>query len=269
MAPFTAFSTQSWGKAPVQLTRYNGQPAFELQGAPAPGLSTGAAMSAMEAIHGKLPPGTGLDWTGLSYEERLSGGQAPALYALSLAIVFLCLAALYESWSVPIAVLLVVPLGVVGALLAATLTGLNNDIYLQVGLITTIGVSAKNAILIVEFAEERLRDGMNLFDAAVEAAKLRLRPILMTSFAFVFGVFPLAITTGAGAGGQNAIGRAVVGGMLSATILAIFFVPMFFIVVSRLFGHGKEDAEQPSASSDVTPDGGNRSSDGGVAPQGA
>jgi HAE1 family hydrophobic/amphiphilic exporter-1/multidrug efflux pump len=156
---------------------------------------------------------------------------------------------------------------VVGALLAATLTGLNNDIYLQVGLITTIGVSAKNAILIVEFAEERIQAGMNVFDAAVEAARLRLRPILMTSLAFVFGVLPLAVSTGAGAGGQNAIGRAVVGGMLSATILAIFFVPMFFVVVSRLFGHGKED--RPSASSDVTPDGGNRSSDGGTAPQGA
>ena len=267
MAPFTAFSTQSWSKAPVQLTRYNGVPAFELQGAPAPGQSTGSAMDAMEAIHGKLPPGTGLSWTGLSYEEQLSGGQAPALYALSLIIVFLCLAALYESWSVPIAVMLVVPLGVVGALLAASLTGLNNDIYLQVGLITTIGVAAKNAILIVEFAEERLREGMSPFDAAVEAAKLRLRPILMTSLAFIFGVLPLALSTGAGAGGQNAIGRAVVGGMLSATVLAIFFVPMFFVTVSRLFGHGKEDADKPKASSDITPDGGNRSSDGGEAPR--
>ena len=239
MAPFSAFSTISWVKAPVQLTRYNGQSAMQLQGAPAPGVSTGDAMAAMAEIHAKLPPGTALEWTGLSYEERLSGGQAPALYALSLLIVFLCLAALYESWSVPISVLLVVPLGVLGALLAARFTGLNNDIYLQVGLITTIGVSAKNAILIVEFAEERVRDGMNAFDAAIEAARLRLRPILMTSLAFIFGVMPLAISTGAGAGGQNAIGRAVVGGMLSATILAIFFVPMFFVVVSRLFGHGQ------------------------------
>ncbi len=269
MAPFTAFSTLSWSQAPAQLTRYNGLPAMELLGQPAPGVSSGAAMAAIEAIHAKLPPGTGLEWTGLSYEERLSGGQAPALYGLSLLIVFLCLAALYESWSVPISVLLVVPLGIVGALLAATLTGLNNDIYLQVGLITTIGVSAKNAILIVEFAEERIRDGMNAFDAAVEAAKLRLRPILMTSLAFVFGVLPLAISTGAGAGGQNAIGRAVVGGMLSATVLAIFFVPMFFVVVSRLFGHGKGDADKPAANHDVEPDGGNRSSDGGTAPQGA
>jgi HAE1 family hydrophobic/amphiphilic exporter-1/multidrug efflux pump len=241
MAPFTAFSTQEWANAPVSLTRYNGQPAMQLQGSPGPGQSTGAAMEALQEIHDKLPPGTTLEWTGLSYEERLSGGQAPALYGLSLLIVFLCLAALYESWSVPISVLLVVPLGIIGAVLAAWLTGLNKDIYLQVGLITTIGVSAKNAILIVEFAEERIAEGMSAFDAAVEAAKLRLRPILMTSLAFVFGVMPLAISTGAGAGGQNAIGRAVVGGMLSATVLAIFFVPMFFVVVLRLFGHGKDE----------------------------
>ena len=257
MAPYSAFSTLDWAQAPVQLTRYNGQPAMQLQGSPAPGESTGAALTAMEAIHAKLPPGTDLEWTGLSYEERLSSGQAPALYGLSLLIVFLCLAALYESWSVPIAVLLVVPLGVVGALLAAGITGLNNDIYLQVGLITTIGVSAKNAILIVEFAEERVADGMSAFDAAVEAAKLRLRPILMTSLAFVFGVMPLAVATGAGAGGQNAIGRAVVGGMLSATILAIFFVPMFFVVVSRLFGHGQTAKKPPNQ--DATPDAGDAS----------
>jgi multidrug efflux pump len=239
MAPFSSFATTTWAQAPVQLTRYNGLPSMEILGTPAPGVSSGAAMAAMEAIHAKLPPGTELEWTGLSYEERLSGGQAPALYGLSLMIVFLCLAALYESWSIPISVLLVVPLGVVGALLAAMLTGLGNDIYLQVGLITTIGVSAKNAILIVEFAEERMNEGMNAFDAAIAAAKLRLRPILMTSLAFIFGVFPLAISTGAGAGGQNAIGRAVVGGMLSATVLAIFFVPMFFLLVKRLFKQDK------------------------------
>ena len=262
MAPFSAFSTLSWAQAPMQLTRYNGQPAMEILGQPAPGVSSGDAMKTIEALHAKVAPDTGLEWTGLSYEERLSGGQAPALYGLSLLIVFLCLAALYESWSVPISVMLVVPLGIVGALLAATLTGLNNDIYLQVGLITTIGVSAKNAILIVEFAEEQMRDGLGAFDAAVAAAKLRLRPILMTSFAFIFGVFPLAITTGAGAGGQNAIGRAVVGGMLSATILAIFFVPMFFVVVLRAFGRHGGDA---TAAHPDTPD-----SDGArPAPQGA
>jgi HAE1 family hydrophobic/amphiphilic exporter-1/multidrug efflux pump len=208
---------------------------MELLGTPAPGESSGTALKAMQEIQAKLPPGTSLEWTGLSYEEKQSGGQAPALYALSLLIVFLCLAALYESWSVPASVMLVVPLGVLGALLAATLTGLTNDIYLQVGLITTIGVSAKNAILIVEFAQEKMREGAAPFDAAIEAAKLRLRPILMTSLAFIFGVFPLAIATGAGAGGQNAIGRAVVGGMLSATILAIFFVPVFFVLVLGVF----------------------------------
>ncbi|HEX8381944.1 MAG TPA: efflux RND transporter permease subunit [Sphingomonas sp.] len=246
MVPFTAFATMRWENAPVQITRYNGSPAMELLGIPGPGYSSGDALRAMEELHTKLPPGTNLEWTGLSFEEVLSGGQAPALYALSLVLVFLCLAALYESWSVPVSVLLVVPLGILGAVLAATLTGLNNDIYLQVGLITTIGVSAKNAILIVEFAEERMREGMNAFDAAVEAAKLRLRPILMTSLAFVFGVLPLALSTGAGAGGQNAIGRAVVGGMLSATVLAIFFVPMFFVVVMRLFGRGgKADPALP------------------------
>ncbi|MGY4396272.1 multidrug efflux pump [Sphingomonas sp. UYAg733] len=247
MAPFSAFSTLNWVQAPAQLTRYNGQAAMELLGTAAPGYSSGDAIKAMEEIHAKLPPGTSYEWTGLSYEEQLSGGQAPALYGLSLLIVFLCLAALYESWSVPVSVMLVVPLGVLGALLAAALTGLNNDIYLQVGLITTIGVSAKNAILIVEFAEERMREGMNAFDAAVAAAKLRLRPILMTSLAFIFGVMPLAISTGAGAGGQNAIGRAVVGGMLSATVLGIFFVPMFFFVVLRLFGQGGGEAPKNAA----------------------
>lgn len=272
MTPFPAFSSLSWQQAPVMLTRYNGQPAMELLGQAAPGSSTGDAMKAMEEIHAKLPPGTALEWTGLSYEERLSGGQAPALYGLSMLIVFLCLAALYESWSVPISVLLVVPLGVVGALLAAGLTGLNNDIYLQVGLITTIGVSAKNAILIVEFAEERIAEGMSAFDAAITAAKLRLRPILMTSLAFIFGVFPLAIATGAGAGGQNAIGRAVVGGMLSATVLAIFFVPMFFVVVLRLFGHKDKDGDAHHADGAHRPvaEGGDApETDRGPAPQGA
>lgn len=247
MVPYSAFSSLSWIQAPVQLTRYNGQPAMQIQGGAAPGVSTGAAMQAIEELHAKLPPGTTLQWTGLSYEERLSGGQTPALYALSLLIVFLCLAALYESWLVPVSVLLVVPLGVFGALLAAGLTGLNNDIYLQVGLITTIGVSAKNAILIVEFAEERMREGMGAFDAAIAAARLRLRPILMTSLAFVFGVLPLALTTGAGAGAQNAIGRAVVGGMLSATVLGIFFIPMFFVLVRSLFRRRDAASESPTA----------------------
>jgi HAE1 family hydrophobic/amphiphilic exporter-1/multidrug efflux pump len=241
MVPFSAFATSHWQKAPVQLTRYNGSPAIELLGVPAPGQSSGAALNAMQEMQAKLPPGTSYEWTGLSYEEKLAGGQTTTLYALSLLIVFLCLAALYESWSVPISVILVVPLGVFGAVVAAHLTNVTNNIYFQVGLITTIGVSAKNAILIVEFAEERMREGMNAFDAAVAAARLRLRPILMTSFAFIFGVFPLAISTGAGSGGQNAIGRSVVGGMLSATIFAIFFVPMFFVAVRGLFeGRGRK-----------------------------
>ncbi|HEX4199162.1 MAG TPA: efflux RND transporter permease subunit [Caulobacteraceae bacterium] len=250
MAPLSAFASTEWTHGPTRLERYNGEPAMEIQGSPAPGESTGTAMARMEALAKKLPPGIGYEWTGLSYEEKASGGQAGGLYAISLLIVFLALAALYESWSVPIAVMLVVPLGVIGAVLSARLTGLQNDIYFQVGLITTIGVSAKNAILIVEFAEERMKMGMNAADAALAAAKLRLRPILMTSFAFIFGVMPLAIAHGAGSGGQNAIGRGVVGGMLSATVLAIFFVPVFFLVVKRLF---RQDAAPVAAAADTPP----------------
>ena len=245
MAPFSAFAQPEWSFGPARLERYNGLPSMEIMGSPAPGESTGTAMRAMGEHAAKLPPGIDFEWTGLSYEEQLSGGQAPALYGLSLLIVFLCLAALYESWSVPISVLLVVPLGVLGALLAAWLAGLNNDIYLQVGIVTTIGIAAKNAILIVEFAEEKMRDGLSASEASIEAARLRLRPILMTSFAFVFGVLPLALATGAGAGGQRAIGWSVVGGMLSATVLAIFFVPLFFTIVKRLF---RQHKASPAAS---------------------
>src|SRR6478672_11184569 len=252
MAPFTAFSTLKWANAPVQLSRYNGLPSLELQGAPAPGVSTGTAMGAMEELAAKLPPGTALQWTGLSYEEQQSSGQAPALYGLSLLIVFLCLAALYESWSIPVAVMLVVPLGIIGALLAAKFTGLDNNIYLQVGLITTMGLGAKNAILIVEFAEDRLRAGGELIESAVEAAKLRLRPMLMTSLALVFGVAPLAVSSGPGAGSQNAIGRAVVGGALSATFLAIFFVPLFFVFVNRAF-HLRAPSSRPEPNAQPVP----------------
>jgi multidrug efflux pump len=239
MAPFTAFSTLRWEKAPVQLSRYNGLPSLEVQGSPAPGASSGTAMKAIEDMQARLPPGTAIEWTGLSYEERQSSGQAPALYGLSLLIVFLCLAALYESWTMPLAVILVVPLGIVGALLAAKLTGLENDIYLQVGLITTMGLAAKNAILIVEFAEGQMKSGHGCIESAVEAAKLRLRPIIMTSLAFMFGVLPLAVARGAGAGSQNVIGRAVVGGTLTATLLAIFFVPLFFVFVKHCVSAGK------------------------------
>jgi multidrug efflux pump len=235
MAPFTAFANLKWANAPVQLSRYNGLPSLELQGSPAPGTSTGTAMKALEEMAAKLPPGVSIQWTGLSYEEKQSSGQAPALYGLSILIVFLCLAALYESWTIPLAVILVVPLGIVGALLGAKLTGLDNNIYLQVGLITTMGLASKNAILIVEFAEDRMKLGHSCIDSAIEAAKLRLRPIIMTSLAFGFGVLPLAIATGPGAGSQNAIGRAVVGGTLTATFLAIFFVPLFFVFVKRCF----------------------------------
>ncbi|EQB29838.1 efflux RND transporter permease subunit [Sphingobium ummariense] len=253
MAPFSAFADSSWSFGPARLERYNGRSSVQILGVPAPGYSSGTAMARMEELGEQLPEGTALQWNGISYEERLSGGQAPALYVLSILIVFLSLAALYESWSVPIAVILVIPLGVIGALLAALLTGLNNDIYLQVGLITTVGVAAKNAILIVEFAEEKMGEGMDAGKAALEAAKLRLRPILMTSFAFIFGVLPLAISDGAGAGGQHAIGRSVVGGMLTATVLAIFFVPMFFLVVKKLFRQDAARAPAPSGGGDARP----------------
>jgi len=234
MVPFSAFATAEWLYGPVRLERFQGNSSMNIQGEPAPGYSSGAAMAAIEEIVAKLPEGVGLAWTGLSYEERLSGSQAPALYAISLLVVFLCLAALYESWAIPVSVLLVVPLGVLGAVVAATLTGLPNDIYFQVGLLTTIGLSAKNAILIVEFAKEYYEKGMDLIPATLEAARQRLRPILMTSLAFVLGVTPLAIASGAGSGSQNAIGIGVVGGMISATVLAIFFVPIFFVVVEKL-----------------------------------
>ena len=208
-------------------------------------MCSSAALDAMARYVKQLPPGFDLEWTGLSYEERLSGSQAPALYALSLIVVFLCLAALYESWSIPVAVMLVVPLGVIGAILATLLRGLANDVFFQVGLLTTVGLSAKNAILIVEFAKENHDKGMELIEATVHAARQRLRPILMTSLAFMLGVLPLAISSGAGSGGQNAIGTGVMGGMLSATVLAIFFVPVFFVATVKLFG-GKETAQHDS-----------------------
>ncbi|MDL5595757.1 MULTISPECIES: efflux RND transporter permease subunit EmhB [unclassified Pseudomonas] len=234
MVPFSAFAKGEWIYGSPKLARYNGVEAMEILGSPAPGYSTGEAMAEVEAIAAKLPPGVGISWTGLSYEERLSGSQAPALYALSLLMVFLCLAALYESWSIPIAVMLVVPLGIIGALMATSLRGLSNDVYFQVGLLTTIGLAAKNAILIVEFAKELHEQGRSLRDAAIEACRMRLRPIIMTSLAFVLGVVPLAISTGAGSGSQHAIGTGVIGGMLTATILAIFWVPLFFVTVSSM-----------------------------------
>jgi len=235
MVPFSAFATSRWETGSPRLERYNGYASLEIVGEAASGVSSGTAMDAMEKLVAQLPLGTGFQWTGASYQERLSGAQAPALYAISLLVVFLCLAALYESWSIPFSVMLVVPLGVVGALLATWLRGLENDVYFQVGLLTVIGLSAKNAILIVEFANEINSKGRELKQATLEASRQRLRPILMTSLAFMFGVLPMAISSGAGSGSQHAVGTGVLGGMLTATLLAIFFVPLFFVLVRRRF----------------------------------
>ncbi|WP_145538713.1 multidrug efflux RND transporter permease AcrD [Yersinia kristensenii] len=235
MVPFSAFSTTRWEYGSPRLERYNGYSALEIVGEAAPGVSTGTAMNVMEGLVKQLPNGFGLEWTGMSYQERLSGSQAPALYAISLLVVFLCLAALYESWSIPFSVMLVVPLGVIGAVAATWMRGLENDVYFQVGLLTIIGLSAKNAILIVEFASELNNKGKDLVEATLEASRLRLRPILMTSLAFIFGVLPMAISQGAGSGSQHAVGTGVMGGMISATVLAIFFVPLFFVLVRRRF----------------------------------
>ncbi|WP_312411127.1 multidrug efflux RND transporter permease subunit AcrB [Pseudescherichia sp.] len=248
MVPFSAFSTSHWEYGSPRLERYNGLPSMEILGEAGAGKSTGEAMDLMEQLAGTLPAGVGYDWTGMSYQERLSGNQAPALYAISLIVVFLCLAALYESWSIPFSVMLVVPLGVIGALLAATFRGLGNDVYFQVGLLTTIGLSAKNAILIVEFAKDLMeKEGKGLIEATLEAVRMRLRPILMTSLAFILGVMPLVISTGAGSGAQNAVGTGVMGGMVTATVLAVFFVPVFFVVVRRRFSRKSEDVEHSHA----------------------
>jgi len=249
MVPLSAFAQGAWTYGPPKLERYNGLPSIEILGQPAPGHSTGQAMVEMEHLAAKLPHGIGYDWTGLSYEEKQAGSKAMILYGISLAVVFLCLAALYESWAVPAAVVLVIPLGIVGAVLATLFRGLANDIYFQVGMLTTMGLSVKNAILIVEFAKQNHEAGRNLIDAAYEAARQRLRPILMTSFAFILGVMPLVIASGAGAGGQNAIGTGVVGGMLTATVLAIFLVPAFFVAVLRMV----ESARSPATSRSPPP----------------
>ena len=244
MVPLSAFTSGRWIYGSPRLERYNGVPSLNILGQGAPGISSGDAMLAVEDIMTKLPQGIGYQWTGMSLQERESGNQAPLLYALSILVVFLCLAALYESWSVPFAVMLVVPLGVLGAVLFAMMRGMSNDVYFQVGLLTTIGLASKNAILIVEFAKSLYEDGMDLIKATMEAVRMRLRPIIMTSMAFMLGVTPRVISTGAGSGSQNAIGTGVFGGMLSGTILAIFFVPVFFVVVFRLAHRwsGKADA---------------------------
>ncbi len=256
MVPFTAFAKTRWDYGSPRLERYNGVPAVNIQGQAAPGYSTGDAMNAITDMVERLPEGVGIEWTGTSFQERLAGSQAPALYAISLLVVFLCLAALYESWTVPFSVIMVVPLGVIGALLAATLRGLNNDVYFQVGLLTTIGLSSKNAILIVEFAKALYDQGMGLTQSAIEAARMRLRPIVMTSMAFILGVSPLATSTGAGAVSRQAIGTGVIGGMVSATFLAIFFVPLFYVLImklslwlGRLRGRSGVETKAPEAAS--------------------
>jgi hydrophobe/amphiphile efflux-1 (HAE1) family protein len=257
MVPFSAFSTGEWSYGSPNLQRYNSFPSVNIQGEPAAGKSTGDAMLAMEDLASKLPAGIGYEWTGLSYQERQAGSQAPALYAVSILVVFLCLAALYESWSVPFSVLIVLPIGVFGAVLATWSRGLSSDVYFQIGLLTTMGLTAKNAILIVQFAEEQMAQGAGLVAAALEAAKLRLRPIMMTSLAFTFGVLPMALTRGAGAAAQNAIGTSVVGGMLSATFIAVFFIPLSYVLVNRFFtGRGREAAPAgPAVSEAVSEEG--------------
>ena len=253
MVPFSAFASAHWDYGSPRLERYNGSSSVEIVGQSAPGVSTGEAMAAVAEIIGRLPAGIGFEWTGTSFEEQRTGAQAPALYAISLLVVFLSLAALYESWSVPFAVMLVVPLGVIGALLAATGRGLTNDVYFQVGLLTTVGLAAKNAILIVEFAQAQLDSGLDLFEATLSAVRMRLRPILMTSLAFGLGVLPLAMSTGAGSGSQNAIGTGVLGGMISATLLGIFFVPVFFVVI-RLIFKGKRPVADNASTDNATPE---------------
>ncbi|MEK8099065.1 efflux RND transporter permease subunit [Morganella morganii] len=251
MVPFSAFvdtKKDPWSFGSPRLERYNGLPAMQIQGSAAPGKSSGDAMNLMEDLAKELPPGFGVEWTGMSYQEKMSGNQAPALYTISLIIVFLCLAALYESWSVPFSVMLVVPLGVIGALLLTHARGLENDVYFKVGLLTTIGLSAKNAILIVEFAKDLMeKEGKGLIEATLEAVKMRLRPILMTSLAFMLGVIPLVLSNGAGSGAQNAVGTGVFGGMIAATSLAIFFVPVFYVVIRRRFSKKNEDIEHAHA----------------------
>jgi multidrug efflux pump len=235
MVPMSTFAKGHWIVGPVQLVRYNGYPAVRLSGAAAPGASSGDAMAEMERLAAKLPAGIGYEWTGQSLQEKASGSQAPALYALSLLAVFLVLAALYESWSIPAAVILVVPLGVLGALLGVTLRAMPDDVYFKVGLIAVVGLSAKNAILIIEFAKDLQAQGKGLIEATLEAVHLRFRPIIMTSFAFILGVLPLAIATGASSASQRAIGTGVMGGMITATVLAVVLVPVFFVVVRRIF----------------------------------
>jgi multidrug efflux pump len=255
MVPFDAFIAGSWTLGPQKLEGYNDISSFEIQGGPAPGGSSGAAMATMQRLIAKLPPGVGYEWTGLSYEQEKSGAQTGPLYAISLIVVLLCLAALYESWPVPFAVLMVVPLGVLGTIALTLVRGLDNDVYFQVGLLTTVGLATKNAILIVEFAKAFFDAGAPLVESALKAAQERLRPILMTSIAFIVGVLPLSVADGAGAASRIAIGTAVVGGVATATVLAVFFVPAFFVTVLSLFRVKPRGSPAEASLAPVTPGG--------------
>ncbi|MEW6187814.1 MAG: efflux RND transporter permease subunit [Thermodesulfobacteriota bacterium] len=236
MVPFSAFARGRWTSGAPRLTRFNGFPSINIWGEPAPGRSTGEAMQAMEEAMEKLPKGFGFDWSGLSYQERMSRSQAPLLYAFSVFVIFLCLAALYESWTIPISILLVLPLGVIGGIIASSLRGLANDVYFQIAILTTLGLTTKNAILIVQFAKQGRESGMRLIEATLQGVKLRFRPIVMTSLAFGFGILPLVLTRGAGAGAQNAIGTGVLGGMITATLLVLLFSPLFYLLIEKVFG---------------------------------
>jgi HAE1 family hydrophobic/amphiphilic exporter-1 len=253
LTPLSALASGRWTYGSPRLERYNSFPAMNIQGEPAPGHSSGEAMGAMEEIVGKLPAGIGYEWTGLSYEQRMSESQAGILYTFSVLVIFLVLAALYESWTVPISIVLALPLGVIGGVVASSLRGMPNDVYFQIGLLTVLGLTTKNAILIVQFAKTHMEKGMGLIEATVEAAKLRLRPIIMTSLAFGFGVLPLTISRGAGAGAQQAIGTSVLGGMVTATFLAIFFIPLFFVVVVQLFEKKKARQIEPLSPDTASP----------------
>jgi len=254
MVPFSSFAAGHWASGSPRLERFNGFPSMNIWGEPAPGRSSGEAMGIMEQLVRKLPPGTGHDWTGLSYQERMASSQAPLLYAFSVLVIFLCLAALYESWTIPISVLMTLPLGVIGGIIATSLRDFPNDVYFQIGLLAILGLTTKNAILIVQFAKQGMEQGMGLIEATLEGAKLRLRPIVMTSLAFGFGVLPLAVTTGAGAGAQNAIGTGVVGGVVTATLLVIVFAPLFYVLVERVFGK-KLRRSKAAAKADADPSG--------------
>jgi len=250
MVPYASFASGRWTFNSPRLERFNGFPSMNIWGEPAPGRSSGEAMQAMEEIVTKLPAGIGYDWTGLSYQERMATAQAPILYAFSVLVIFLCVAALYESWTIPFVNLLMLPLGVFGALAATSLRGLPNDVYFQIGFLTTLGLSTKNAILIIQFIKEQQRHGVGLTAATLAAVRIRFRPVIMTSLAFFFGTLPLAVATGAGAGAMNAIGTAVTGGMLSATFIDLIFIPLFFVIVAGLFGRDRrEPALEPSPAS--------------------